>query len=313
MTTTAPPGTGPRTGPDTPRADGPRRTGRQRSPGSGLVFVLPFLLLFALFLVWPVVQGLWMSLTDSSLALRDTAFVGFDNYAEAFGDPDVWSSLGNTVFFTAVSSVPLVLVALAMALLVHSGIAGQWAWRLAFFAPYLLPVTVVTLIWSWLYQPDLGFANQLLEALGMEPVGWLADESVAMWSIAALTVWWTVGFNFLLYLAALQSLPTTFDEAAALDGAGAWRRLWSITLPQLRRTTALVAMLQILASLKVFDQIYILTKGGPDGSTRPVLEYVYDVGFTGYRLGYASAVSYLFFALIIIVSLVQLRLFRRED
>ncbi|MFD6726867.1 ABC transporter permease subunit, partial [Streptomyces sp. NPDC060131] len=102
-------------------------------------------------------------------------------------------------------------------------------------------------------------------------------------------------------------------EYAALDGAGAWRRLWSITLPQLRRTTGLVAMLQVLASLKVFDQIYILTKGGPNGSTRPVLEYVYDVGFTGYRLGYASAVSYLFFALIVLVSLVQLRLFRRED
>ncbi|MGW5604210.1 carbohydrate ABC transporter permease [Streptomyces rochei] len=313
MTTTAPLGAeeeaaSPAAAPDG-RGTAPRRT---RS-GNGLLFVLPFLLVFGLFMVWPIVQGLWMSFTDSSLALRDTRFVGFDNYTEAFGDPDVWSSLGNTVFFTVVSSVPLVLIALAMALLVHSGLAGQWAWRLSFFAPYLLPVTVVTMIWTWLYQPELGMANQLLTALGMEPVGWLSDESVAMWSVAALTVWWTVGFNFLLYLAALQSLPTTFDEAAALDGAGAWRRLWSITLPQLRRTTSLVAMLQILASLKVFDQIYILTKGGPNGSTRPVLEYVYDVGFTGYRLGYASAVSYLFFALIVVVSLAQFRLFRRED
>ncbi|MFK0064642.1 carbohydrate ABC transporter permease [Streptomyces sp. NPDC091046] len=314
MTTTAPLGAEEQTGSPAAEADGRRRTapGRLRT-GNGLVFVLPFLLVFGLFMVWPIVQGLWMSFTDSSLALRDTSFVGLDNYTEAFGDPDVWSSLGNTVLFTVISSVPLVLVALAMALLVHSGLAGQWAWRLSFFAPYLLPVTVVTMIWAWLYQPELGMANQFLDALGMEPVGWLSDESVAMWSVAALTVWWTVGFNFLLYLAALQSLPTTFDEAAALDGAGAWRRLWSITLPQLRRTTGLVAMLQILASLKVFDQIYILTKGGPNGSTRPVLEYVYDVGFTGYRLGYASAVSYLFFALIILVSLVQLRLFRRED
>ncbi|MFE0184288.1 carbohydrate ABC transporter permease [Streptomyces olivaceus] len=313
MTTTAPPGAEEQT--DAPAADaGGRRTAARRTPtGNGLVFVLPFLLVFGLFMVWPIVQGLWMSFTDSSLALRDTNFIGLDNYTEAFGDPDVWSSLGNTVFFTVISSVPLVLVALAMALLVHSGLAGQWAWRLSFFAPYLLPVTVVTMIWTWLYQPELGMANQLLDTLGMEPVGWLSDESVAMWSVAALTVWWTVGFNFLLYLAALQSLPTTFDEAAALDGAGAWRRLWSITLPQLRRTTGLVAMLQILASLKVFDQIYILTKGGPNGSTRPVLEYVYDVGFTGYRLGYASAVSYLFFALVVLVSLVQFRLFRRED
>ncbi|CAL9339990.1 carbohydrate ABC transporter permease [Streptomyces sp. enrichment culture] len=313
MTTTAPLDAQARTS-SPPVSGGGRRSALGRiSTGNGLVFVLPFLLVFGLFMVWPIVQGLWMSLTDRSLALRDTHFVGFDNYTEAFRDPDVWSSLGNTVFFTVISSVPLVLVALAMALLVHSGLAGQWAWRLSFFAPYLLPVTVVTMIWTWLYQPELGMANQLLDTLGMAPVGWLSDESVAMWSVAALTVWWTVGFNFLLYLAALQSLPATFDEAAALDGAGAWRRLWSITLPQLRRTTGLVAMLQILASLKVFDQIYILTKGGPNGSTRPVLEYVYDVGFTGYRLGYASAVSYLFFALIILVPLVQLRLFRRED
>ncbi|PVD07301.1 sugar ABC transporter permease [Streptomyces sp. CS207] len=313
VTTTAPLGAEEEAGSPAAAPDGRGTAPRRTRSGNGLVFVLPFLLVFGLFMVWPIVQGLWMSFTDSSLALRDTRFVGFDNYTEAFGDPDVWSSLGNTVFFTVVSSVPLVLIALAMALLVHSGLAGQWAWRLSFFAPYLLPVTVVTMIWTWLYQPELGMANQLLTALGMEPVGWLSDESVAMWSVAALTVWWTVGFNFLLYLAALQSLPTTFDEAAALDGAGAWRRLWSITLPQLRRTTGLVAMLQILASLKVFDQIYILTKGGPNGSTRPVLEYVYDVGFTGYRLGYASAVSYLFFALIVVVSLAQFRLFRRED
>ncbi|WP_405697414.1 carbohydrate ABC transporter permease [Streptomyces sp. NBC_01185] len=317
MTTTAPTGADadlPAGAPSPGAGDArpPRREDRHR-PGTGLLFVLPFLIMFALFLVWPVVHGLWMSFTDTSLAIRDTTFVGFDNYAEAFGDPDVWSSLGNTAVFTLISCVPLVLVALAMALLVHSGLAGQWVWRLAFFAPYLLPVTVVTLIWTWLYQPDLGLGNQLLTTLGLEPVGWLSDEAVTMWAVAALTVWWTVGFNFLLYLSALQSLPSTYDEAAALDGAGAWRRLWSVTLPQLRRTTVLVAMLQILASLKVFDQIYILTKGGPNGSTRPILEYVYDVGFTGYRLGYASAVSYLFFALVIIVSVAQLRFFRKED
>ncbi|MEW1890477.1 carbohydrate ABC transporter permease [Streptomyces sp. NPDC048567] len=310
MTTTAPAGAAAPPQPPSATTAAPRRR-RSLTRGGGL-FVLPFLVVFALFLVWPIVQGLWMSLTDASLSLRGTEFVGFANYTEAFGDPDVWSSLGNTVLFTVISCVPLVLVALGMALLVHSGLAGQWVWRLAYFAPYLLPVTVVTLIWTWLYQPDIGLGNQLLTSLGMEPVGWLSDESVAMWSVAALTVWWTVGFNFLLYLAALQSLPTTYDEAAALDGAGAWRRLWSVTLPQLRHTTVLVAMLQVLASLKVFDQIYILTKGGPNGSTRPILEYVYDVGFTGYRLGYASAVSYIFFAIVIVVSVLQLRFFRQE-
>ncbi|WP_425336622.1 carbohydrate ABC transporter permease [Streptomyces profundus] len=288
-------------------------TARPRTKQTGWLFVVPFAVAFALFMIWPIVQGLWMSFTDESLTLSSTEFVGFDNFAEAFGDPDVWSSLGNTLFFTVITVVPLVLVALGMALLVHTGLAGQWVWRLSFFAPFLLPVSVVTIIWQWLYQPDLGMANQALEKLGLEPVGWLSDEQVAMWSIAALTVWWTVGFNFLLYLAALQSLPDQLYEAAALDGAGAWRRLFSITLPQLKRTTGLVAMLQILASLKVFDQIYILTKGGPNNSTRPILEYIYDVGFTGYRLGYASAISYLFFALIIVISIAQLRIFPRQE
>nr|WP_234320445.1 sugar ABC transporter permease [Streptomyces sp. SBT349] len=286
--------------------------GRGGGRRTGLGFVLPFALLFGLFMVWPIVQGVWMSFTDQSLSLRGTSFVGFDNYTEAFGDPDVWSSLGNTLFFTLISSVPLVLLPLGLALLVQTGLAGQWVWRLAFFAPYLMPVTVVTLIWTWLYQPDLGLGNQLLTTFGMEPVGWVTDESVAMWSMAALTVWWTMGFNFLLYLAALQSLPDTQLEAAALDGAGAWRRVWSIVLPQLRRTTGLVVMLQILASLKVFDQIYIMTRGGPNESTRPILEYIYDVGFTGYRLGYASAISYLFFAIVIVISIAQLRFFRKE-
>ncbi|MEW2256633.1 sugar ABC transporter permease [Streptomyces sp. NPDC047869] len=279
----------------------------------GLLFALPFLVLFALFMVWPLVQGLWMSLTDTSLSAHAPAFVGLDNFAEALGDAEVWRSLGHTVWFTVLSTVPLVAVALGMALLVHTGLPGQWVWRLAFFAPYLLPVGVVSLLWIWLYQPDLGLLNHLLESAGLGPVSWLSDESMAMWAIVLTTLWWTVGFNFLLYLAALQAIPDHLYEAAAIDGAGAWRRLWSITLPQLSRITGVITVLQILASLKVFDQVYLLTKGGPNNSTRPVIEYMYDVGFTGYRLGYASAVSYLFFALVLIASAAQYAALRRRE
>ncbi|MEU3288305.1 carbohydrate ABC transporter permease [Streptomyces longwoodensis] len=279
----------------------------------GLLFALPFLVLFALFMVWPLAQGLWMSLTDTSLSAHTPGFVGLDNFTEAFQDAEMWRALGHTVWFTALSTVPLVVVALGMALLVHTGLPGQWVWRLAFFAPYLLPVGVVSLLWIWLYQPDLGLLNHLLDAVGIGSVGWLSDESVTMWAIALTTLWWTVGFNFLLYLAALQAVPDHLYEAAAIDGAGAWRRLWSITLPQLSRITVVVTVLQVLASLKVFDQIYLLTKGGPNGSTRPVVEYVYDVGFTGYRLGYASAISYIFFALVLLASAVQYAALRRRE
>ncbi|MFG2517241.1 carbohydrate ABC transporter permease [Streptomyces sp. NPDC048584] len=299
-----------------PKAARPARgTGAtlRRAVSPGLLFALPFLVLFVLFMLWPLVQGAWMSLTDTSLAAQDPSFIGLDNYAEALGDAEMWRSMWHTVWFTVVSTVPLVAVALGMALLVYTGLPGQWVWRLAFFAPYLLPVGVIGLLWGWLYQPDLGLYNHLLQAVGLDGYAWLSDESVALYAIVIATLWWTVGFNFLLFLAALQAVPDHLYEAAALDGAGAWRRLWHVTLPQLRRIIGVVTVLQILASLKVFDQVYLLTKGGPDGSTRPVVEYLYDMGFTGYRLGYASAISYVFFALIVLASAVQFVALRRRE
>ena len=293
-------------------ARGPGATLR-RAVSPGLLFALPFLVLFVLFMLWPLVQGAWMSLTDTSLAAQDPSFIGLDNYAEALGDAEMWRSMWHTVWFTVVSTVPLVAVALGMALLVYTGLPGQWVWRLAFFAPYLLPVGVIGLLWGWLYQPDLGLYNHLLQAVGLDGYAWLSDESVALYAIVIATLWWTVGFNFLLFLAALQAVPDHLYEAAALDGAGAWRRLWHVTLPQLRRIIGVVTVLQILASLKVFDQVYLLTKGGPTGSPRPVVEYLYDMGFTGYRLGYASAISYVFFALIVLASAVQFVALRRRE
>ncbi|WP_017588964.1 carbohydrate ABC transporter permease [Nocardiopsis ganjiahuensis] len=278
----------------------------RRVPDSPLSFLLPFLLVYALFLFWPLLSGLWMSFTDTALNGAGGTFVGPDNYTEALGDPLVWKTLGNTVLFTVVTTVPLVVVALAMAVLVHTGMPGQWLWRLSFFMPFLLPVATVALVWQFLYVDDFGLFNQVLRAFGMEGLGWLNDDGVALWSVALTTVWWTVGFNFLLYLAALQSIPDHLYEAAALDGAGAWARLWYVTVPQLRGITVVVVLLQVLASMKVFDQIYLMTGGGPGDSSRSLLLYIYDVGFTGYRFGFGAAVSYLFLAIVLVVAAVQL-------
>ncbi len=291
--------------PTSPPPGRPTRSGRSRRAGGGWPFVLPFLLVAVLFLVVPTLWGLGLSFTEQSL-MGNGGWVGVDNYREAFGDATMWATVGHTLAFTVTSAVPLVLVALAMALLVSTGLPGQWVWRLAFFAPYMLPVAVVVQIWVWLYQPEIGFFNYWLDRLGLDKVGWLTDESIAMWSMVLLTLWWTVGFNFLLYLSALQSIPDQLYEAAAIDGAGSWRRLFSITLPQLRGTTVLITVLQVLASLKVFDQMFIAFNGGsgPGGVTRPILQYIYDTGFTGYRMGYASAMSYIYFALIVVVALV---------
>ncbi|GAA2025064.1 sugar ABC transporter permease [Pseudokineococcus marinus] len=289
-------------------APGRRREGRSlTSIRGGLWFVAPFLVVYALFTLVPILYGLFLSFFDTSLVGTSSSFVGFDNYARLLGDAQVWRTLGITLLFTLLSTVPLVAVSLVMALLVHSGTRGQWFWRFAYFAPFLLPVATVTLIWQWLFQGDFGLLNGLLRGLGLPAVGWLSDPDWGLWSVVILTVWWTVGFNFLLYLAALQGIPQTVYEAAAIDGAGGWRRLLSITLPLLKVTTGLVLTLQVLASLKLFDQAYILYvgSGGPGGVAQPILQYVYDTGFVNYRLGYASAISYMFFALIIVVSLAQ--------
>ncbi|PRX96107.1 carbohydrate ABC transporter permease [Allonocardiopsis opalescens] len=292
-----------------------RSPNRRRTSWAGLWFVLPFAALYALFLLWPMVSGLLTGFTDRSLGRDATSFVGLDNWAELVADPAVWSSLWNTLVFTALSTPPLVAIGLGMALLTDRARRVGWFLRFSFFAPFLIPVAVVALVWEWMYQPGFGLVNSGLTALGLAEVGWLSDADMVLLSVVITTVWWTVGFNYLLYLAALQGIPAHVYEAAALDGAGPWRRLVSITLPLLGRTTALVVMLQLVASLKIFDQVYLMTDGtgGPDYAARPIIQYIFESGFPSMRIGYASAVSYMFFAVIVIVSIAQFRLFVRKE
>ncbi|HLL67082.1 MAG TPA: sugar ABC transporter permease [Micromonosporaceae bacterium] len=287
---------------------------RKRVP-PGLLFVVPFLVAYAMFLIWPVISGLWMSFFNNSLTGSAGEFVGLQNWQEVFNDSAVWTSLWHTLYFTLLSTPPLVILGLGMALLTNMALPATWLWRMSFFAPFLLPASVVALIWVWIYQPGFGLINGALSAMGFQQLGWLTDPDIAMISIVITTVWWTVGFNFLLYLAGLQSIPQDVYDAASVDGANGWSRLWRITIPMLNPITGLVIALQALSSLRVFDQIYLMTQGGPNFSTRPVLEYVYDIGFTDFRIGYASAISYLFFAIILIVSITQFKLMptRAED
>ncbi len=281
---------------------------------SGIYFTLPFLVAYAAFLIWPLVLGVKMSLSNDSLSGTAGGFLGLRNFGEALTDAAVWQSLWHTAWFTILSTPTLVLVGLIMALLANHLAPAQWLWRLAYFAPFLIPVGAVALLWTWLFQPGFGLFDGMLSWIGVHlEIGWLTDPNVAMPSLVLTTLWWTVGFNFLLYLAALQTIPQDLYEASALDGAGWWKQLRHVTLPMLRRTTVLILVLQLLASLKVFDQVYLMTQGGPNHATRPVIQYVYETSFTGFRTGYGTAISYVFFALILVISLSQLRLFRARD
>jgi multiple sugar transport system permease protein len=235
------------------------------------------------------------------------------NYAEALRSADFWSSMWHTIWFTILTTPPLVLLGFAFALLADRVRRGRWFFRLAFFLPYILPSAVVALIWIWLYTPALGLLNKAATAIGFAEPNWLGDPTWAMISLAVTTVWWTLGFNFVLYLAGLQEIPRELYEAAAIDGAGPWQQVRQITIPLLARTTTLVTVLQVIASLKVFDQMYIMTSGGPNFSTRSALQYIYDLGFTDFRTGYAAAASTLFFLLVLAVSAVWLVITRRQE
>ncbi|MDX6283015.1 MAG: multiple sugar transport system permease protein, partial [Kribbellaceae bacterium] len=213
----------------------------------GLLFVAPFLVLFGFFLLWPTLGGLWNSFFNKSLAGVGGEFLGLANWREVFDDPAVWSSLKNTLVFTAMSTPPLVLTALVMALLANRAGVFGWFLRFSYFAPFVLPATVVTLIWVWIYQPGFGLVNGLLTSAGFAEIDWLNTENRAMLAVVVTTVWWTVGFNFLLYLAALQGIPEHLYEAASIDGASGRQQLFRITLPLLRRTTGLIVVLQLVA------------------------------------------------------------------
>ncbi len=280
---------------------------RRRANMIGLGFVLPFLIVYAAFIIWPVLLGLRMSFFNWSLSgLGSSDFLGLGNYQELFGDPDFWKSLGVTLLFTIISTPLLVLIALGLALLVNRAIPAQSTFRTIFFAPFVMPVSVVALIWNWLYQPGFGLIDGILTGIGLKPVNWLSDPGIALISVVLLTIWWTIGFNFVLYLAGMQQIPVDLNEAASIDGAGPWARIRSITIPLLAPTTTVVVILQVIASLQIFNQAYLLFGGdGPNYSTRGLVQYIYDQGFTGYRVGYAAAMSYILFIIVLIVALGQ--------
>ncbi|WP_198942999.1 carbohydrate ABC transporter permease [Actinophytocola xanthii] len=293
----------------------PRRENRLTGHGRpALLFLAPFLALYLLFIVGPAIYGLVMSLFNTSMVAPGLGeFAGLDNYAEALSSNDFWSSLWHTIWFTILTTPPLVALGLVFALLAERARRARWFFRLAFFLPYVLPSAVVALIWIWMYTPELGLLSRAVTSLGFAEPDWLGNPDFAMVSLAITTVWWTLGFNFVLYLAGLQEIPRELYEASAIDGAGPWQQIRLITVPLLARTTSLVVVLQVIASLKVFDQMYIMTQGGPNFATRSVLQYVFDVGFTDLRSGAAAAASTLFFVVVLAVSTIWLVMTRRQE
>jgi multiple sugar transport system permease protein len=266
-------------------------------------FVTPFLLFYGLFLIYPAFQVAYLSLTNSDIAGQGH-FIAFANYLELARDPDFWASVWHTVYFIILTVVPNTLVGFLFALLVVRLRRLRLAVLCAFFLPYILPVSVVTTAFLWLLDANFGVVNYLFSS----QIAFFADPVWAMPGVAIVTIWWTVGFNMLLFIAGLQNIPIDLYEAAALDGANTFQRFVSITCPLIWPVTSLVLVLQLILQFKIFDQVYLLTFGGPYNSTMVVLFYMYREAFQQNRGGYAAAVAIALVVVIILVSALQFRL-----
>jgi multiple sugar transport system permease protein len=281
---------------------------------AGWLLSSPFIALYVIFLIGPVLIGTVISLFNTTTVTPGLGdFVGFSNYVDVLTNGDFWASMWHSVFFTVLTTPLLVLLPLLFAILAARLTRGRWFYRLAFFGPYVVPSSAVCLIFAFMYTPQTGLISNAFGWFGLTAPDFLGTTSGAWFAVVLLTVWWTFGFNFILYTAAIQEISEEVYEAAAIDGAGPWQQIRSITVPLLAPTMSLVFILQMLASLKVFDQIFLLLAGGPNYSTRPVIEYIYDTGFTSYRGGYAAAATMVYFVLLVAVSVSWLLIRNRRN
>lgn len=287
------------------------KTRQRRATMTALLFILPFFILFTIFTIYPVVQGVWVSLNKWSLMGRQK-FIGIENYVDMFNDGKFWDSLKHTFMFTIICAPLITVISMIFALLANRPVKYKKFLRIAYYVPGVLSVSVGSYIAQYTFAPYRGLVNGILTSMGLvtastEPL-WL-DEPMLAWAvIIIMTIWWTCGFPMLLYLSALQDISPEIKEAASVDGATETQKLWHLTLPLLRPTVFLVLLLQVIACFKVFGQIKMITNGGPANATRSLIMYIYQIAFDKNKLGYAAAMSYALFIIIAVCVLIQLRL-----
>jgi multiple sugar transport system permease protein len=269
-----------------------------------LLFVAPFLLLYSIILIFPLLRGMWLSLNQVDL-FGAGHFVGAGNYVRLLHDPVFGTSLVNTFVVTLMIVPLLTVIALALAMALNRASRSAAIFRGIFFSSAVLSVTIVTLIWRFMLAPDAGLLGYVAHALGAEPLPFLSDPHLVLPALAITTIWWSVGFPMLLLLAGLQQIPEDMYEAAALDNASRWTTFWRITLPSMRRMVVLVVMLQTIAQLQMFGQSQLLTAGGPSGASRTAVLFLFESAFGRWELGYASAAAEILFLIILAVTLTQ--------
>jgi multiple sugar transport system permease protein len=287
---------------------------QMRKQWSAYLFLAPTLILFGIFTVLAVIYAFYLSFHEWNILEPAKPFVGLDNYQRLVGDERFGGAIVNTLYYTA-ASVPLTMgLGLLIALLLNNQIRARGFFRTLFYLPVVTPLVIAAIIWKWVYNGDFGLLNYYLIQLGIidEPLLWLADPNLAMPAVIITSVWKSVGFAMVVYLAGLQSIPEDYYDAAKIDGAVGWQRLKDITIPLLSSTTLFLAVVSVLGAFQVFTEIFIMTNGGPLRRTTTIVYHIYQTAFKFFDMGYASAMAFGMFAMMFAFTLVQLRVMRGE-
>lgn len=277
-----------------------------------LMFTLPAMAPLAVFWLFPIGYVFYLSITSWDFMSEDKPFVGLDNYIALLQNPAFYDSIKVTLLFVIGNVLPTLAGGLALAVLLNRTMCLGGVYRALLFSPWVTPTVAVSIVWSWIFEPEAGLANALLRLFGAEGVGWLSDPDWALVGILLVTVWKGIGWAMVFYLVALRNVPSDILEAASIDGAGASRKFWQITLPLISPTTFFLTVVLVISSLQAYDQINIMTQGGPAGSTRTLLYLYYQSAFEAFNIGEASAVAVTLVAGCALLSLVSFAMSRKS-
>jgi multiple sugar transport system permease protein len=276
-------------------------------------FLAPALILIGIFFFLPVAASLLLSVTDFDIYgianPANTRFVGLTNYSKLLHTPDFWNALKNTFYFAFVGGPLTIAVSMGAALLLNSKLVRfKGFFRTLYFTPFVTTLVAVAIVWRYLYHTRYGLFNYGLSKIGIAPIDWLGDPHWAMPAIILMAVWKSFGYNMLIFIAGLQAIPEELYDAAEIDGASGWRRFWSITLPMLAPTLVFISVITMIGYFQLFAEPYVMTQGGPLRSTTSVVLLMYEEGFRWWRMGYAAAIAFVLFVVILIATLLQFRL-----
>ncbi|MEG4117013.1 sugar ABC transporter permease [Microcoleus sp. N9_B4] len=274
-------------------------------------FLAPALLFLGTFLIWPIAYLFYLSFTSGSFTQLGVRWIGFNNYWRLVTNPDFWQILQNTIYFTTATVIPSLVIPLGLAVLLNRSFAWRGSLRTAYFIPSITSLVAVGLGWRWLFQTE-GPVNNALSAIGLNPIPWLSSTVWAMPVIILLSVWKQLGFNMVVFLAGLQAIPVNRYEAAELDGANAWQQFLYITLPGLRPTLVFATVTTAIFTLRSFEQVYVITGGGPLNSTNLLVYYIYEQAFSQFDFGYAAAAATFLMAVALLLVYLQLKVWGED-